>query len=69
MTLDYNVIVPMIITVAVSYGIRKAVSPESIYTMKLARRGHHVPDALYARRRLLRPAERNELPERNSRYG
>lgn len=46
MTLDYNVIVPMTITVAISYGMRKVLSPESIYTMKLARRGHYVPDVL-----------------------
>ncbi|HQU43847.1 MAG TPA: chloride channel protein, partial [Pirellulales bacterium] len=46
MTLDYNVIVPMTITVALSYEVRRALSPESIYTMKLARRGHHMPDAL-----------------------
>jgi len=46
MTLDYNVIVPMTITVALSYQVRQALSPESIYTMKLARRGHHMPDAL-----------------------
>jgi CIC family chloride channel protein len=46
MTLDYNVIVPMTITVAISYGIRKVLSRESIYTMKLARRGHYVPEVL-----------------------
>jgi CIC family chloride channel protein len=48
MTLDYSVILPMTITVALSYGFRKLLSPESIYTQKLARRGHLVPDALRA---------------------
>ena len=48
MTLDYNVIIPITITVALSYGIRKAWCPESIYTLKLARRGHHIPSALHA---------------------
>jgi CIC family chloride channel protein len=48
MTLDYNVIIPITITVALSYGIRKARCPESIYTLKLARRGHHIPSALHA---------------------
>jgi chloride channel protein, CIC family len=43
MTLDYNVIVPMTITVALSYGIRKALCTDSIYTLKLVRRGHHMP--------------------------
>ena len=46
MTLDYNVIVPMTVTVAISYGVRKVLSRESIYTMKLARRGHYLPEAL-----------------------
>ena len=43
MTLDYMVILPMTITVAFSYGIRKKLSIQSIYTMKLARRGHYMP--------------------------
>jgi CIC family chloride channel protein len=48
MTLDYNVIVPMTITVALSYGIRKLLSRESIYTLKLVRRGHYMPEALHS---------------------
>ncbi len=43
MTLDYNVIIPTTIVVAISYGIRQLLSEESIYTLKLARRGHRVP--------------------------
>ncbi|MDD5236162.1 MAG: chloride channel protein, partial [Candidatus Omnitrophica bacterium] len=46
MTLDYNVIIPMTITVAISYGVRKVLCKESIYTMKLARRGHRLPDSM-----------------------
>ena len=46
MTLDYNVIIPMTITVALSYGMRKSLCNESIYTLKLARRGHYMPEAL-----------------------
>jgi CIC family chloride channel protein len=45
MTLDYNVILPMTLTAALSYGIRKLLSTESIYTLKLARRGHWMADA------------------------
>jgi CIC family chloride channel protein len=48
MTLDYNVIIPMTITVAISYAVRKLLCRESIYTMKLTRRGHRVPEALQA---------------------
>ena len=46
MTLDYRVVVPMTLTVAVSYGIRRAMITESIYARKLVLRGHPVPDAL-----------------------
>ncbi len=48
MTLDYSVVLPMTITVAISYGFRKLLSGESIYTQKLARRGHTIPDSLRA---------------------
>lgn len=48
MTRDYNVIIPMTITVALSYGVRRILSKESIYTLKLARRGHYIPEMLHA---------------------
>ena len=48
MTLDYSVIIPITITVALSYGVRKVLCTESIYTLKLTRRGHHIPSAFYA---------------------
>jgi CIC family chloride channel protein len=48
MTLDYSVIIPITVTVALSYGVRKLLSRESIYTMKLARRGHTIPESLQA---------------------
>ncbi len=48
MTLDYSVIMPMTITVALSYGTRTLLLRESIYTMKLARREHYIPAALQA---------------------
>ena len=48
MTLDYSVIMPMAMTVALSYGTRTLLLRESIYTMKLARREHHIPAALQA---------------------
>lgn len=46
MTLDYNVIIPMTLTVAIAWEVRKWLSPESIYTFKLVRRGHRMPEAL-----------------------
>lgn len=48
MTLDYTVIIPMTITVALSYGVRTLLNRQSIYTQKLARRGHEIPEALQA---------------------
>lgn len=46
MTRDYNVILPVILTAASAYWIRKRLSPESIYTLKLVRRGEPVPEGL-----------------------
>ncbi len=46
MTLDYTVIIPMTMTVALSYGVRVLLQPQSIYTLKLARRGHAIPAML-----------------------
>lgn len=48
MTLDYNAVLPLTVTVAASNGIRAILSRETIYTLKLARRGHFVPEALQA---------------------
>ena len=56
MTLDYNAILPAAITVAVSYGLRKSLLRDSIYTLKLVRRGHYMPQALQTDLHFLRPA-------------
>ncbi|MEW9585049.1 chloride channel protein [Paraburkholderia sp. DGU8] len=48
MTRDYDIVLPMIIAVAVSLGARRLLSAESIYTLKLVRRGHPIPNALHA---------------------
>ncbi len=48
MTLDYDVILPMTLTVALGYMIRKYLSKESIYTLKLVRRCHWMPESLQA---------------------
>jgi CIC family chloride channel protein len=56
MTIDYNVILPMTITVALCYGVRKMLCKESIYTLKLARRGHYMPEAMQTNFHLLRRA-------------
>jgi CIC family chloride channel protein len=45
MTRNYNVIVPLIITVSIAYGVRQWFMRDSIYTLKLTRRGHYIPDS------------------------
>ena len=44
MTRNYHVILPIIITAAIADGIRRSICPDSIYTRKLVRRGHFIPD-------------------------
>jgi len=56
MTLDYSVVLPMTITVAISYGVRRFLCKESVYTLKLARRGRYMPEALQANFHLVRLA-------------
>ena len=63
MTRDYDIVLPMILAVAVSIGVRRLLSRESIYTMKLFRRGHAVPKALQANMFLVRRAA--EVMDRN----
>ena len=58
LTRDYNVIVPLIIAVTLAIAVRKAVLPQSIYTLKLADKGHEVPDSLQANMYRIRAAER-----------
>ena len=48
MTADYSVVLPVIISTGFAYGIRKRLSHGSIYTLKLLRRGHAVPEGLQA---------------------
>ena len=63
MTRDYNIVLPMILAVAFSLGVRRPLSPENIYTLKLSRRGHLVPKALHANMFLVRRA--SEVMERD----
>jgi len=56
MTLDYGIVMPMIIAVAISIGCRRVLSPENIYTIKLLARRHFIPKALHANMFLVRRA-------------
>jgi chloride channel protein, CIC family len=53
MTRDYDVILPALITVSVAYGVRRKLLRQSIYDMKLVRRGHYIPEALHTNMHLL----------------
>jgi CIC family chloride channel protein len=56
MTRNYDIVLPMILAVAVALAVRRMVSIENIYTMKLVRRGHPIPRALHANMFLVRGA-------------
>ncbi len=56
MTRDYSIVLPMIVAVALSVGVRRVLSRENIYTFKLFRRGHVIPKALHANMFLVRRA-------------
>lgn len=56
MTLDYSIVMPMIVAVAMSIGARGMLSRETIYTLKLVRRGRAVPKARHANMFLVRAA-------------
>ncbi len=49
MTRDYTVILPVILTVALACAVRAWLSPPTIYTLKLLRRGQTAPQGLQAR--------------------
>jgi chloride channel protein, CIC family len=63
MTRDYDLVMPIIIAVALAIGVRRLLSPENIYTIKLVGRGHFVPKALHANMFLVRRA--GEVLERD----
>ena len=56
MTLSYDIVMPMIVAVAMSVGVRRVLSRENIYTLKLVRRGRDIPKARHANMFLVRRA-------------
>lgn len=56
MTRDYNIIVPLIIAVAVSIGLRRALMADNIFSAELVRRGRPVPKDRYSNLYLVRSA-------------
>jgi chloride channel protein, CIC family len=56
MTREYDLVMPSIVAVALAIGIRRLLSAENIYTIKLVGRGHFVPKAMHANMFLVRRA-------------
>jgi len=56
MTRDYDLVMPIIVAVAIAIGVRRLLSQENIYTIKLVGRRHFVPKAMHANMFLVRPA-------------
>jgi CIC family chloride channel protein len=63
MTRDYEIVMPMIVAVAVAIGVRRMLSAENIYTIKLVARRHFIPKAMHANMFLVRPV--SEVMERD----
>ncbi|AUW34003.1 chloride channel protein [Acidithiobacillus caldus] len=63
MTNDYHIIVPLILVASLAFGIRRMITRESIYTLKLLRRGHYIPEARHSNLYLMRSvASLSEAP-------
>jgi CIC family chloride channel protein len=63
MTRDYAIVMPMIVAVALSIGVRRVLSRENIYTIKLLSRGRSIPKVLHANMFLIRHA--NEVMDKD----
>jgi CIC family chloride channel protein len=57
MVRDYHVVFPAIVATALAIGMRRALSDENIYTIKLAWRGHRIPKDRHSGMYLVRHAE------------
>jgi len=57
MTRDYVIIVPLVMAVALAIGVRRWLSVENIYTIKLAWRGKQIPQERHLNMFLVRHAE------------
>ena len=56
MTRDYNVMIPLIIAVSIAYAVRRWLMADSIYTLKLTRRGRVIPSSIQSNLYLMRDA-------------
>jgi len=56
MTRDYHLIIPLIISVSVAYAMRRLLLADTVYTMKLTRRGQRITTAIQSQLYLTRRA-------------
>jgi CIC family chloride channel protein len=63
MTRDYALVMPMILAVAMSIGVRRVLTRDNIYTIKRVARRHLIPKALHANMFLVSHA--NEIMDKN----
>ena len=63
MTRDFSIVMPMIVAVAIAVGVRRVLSRENIYTIRLVALRHYIPKALHANMFLVRHA--GEVMERD----
>jgi CIC family chloride channel protein len=49
LTQDFTIILPLMIIVMIAYAVRRALIKDSVYTLKLTRRGHPIPYALQSK--------------------
>lgn len=49
LTNDFTIILPLMLIVAIAYAVRRLCIKDSVYTLKLTRRGHVIPDALQSK--------------------
>lgn len=46
LTNDFTILLPLMMIVAIAYGVRRVIIKDSVYTLKLTRRGYQIPDSL-----------------------
>lgn len=56
MTGDYRIIVPLIVVVSIAYATRRLITSDTVYTLKLIRRGHDIPESRQSNLYLNMPA-------------
>jgi CIC family chloride channel protein len=56
MTRDYTIIIPVMVVASVAYGVRRGLLRDSIYTLKLSRRNHPIPEGLHTNLYLMNTA-------------